>query len=203
MNIRSDDSDVTSTPTDVSLLQRFRKGEEDAATELYMRYARRLISIARRNTSEQLASRFDAEDVVQSVFRTFFRRAAEGSYDVPPGEEIWQLLLAIALNKVRRLGKFHRRQRRSVDRTSSADLGPLVDSADSETPMAMLQIVVDEALQQLPELQRTMIEMRIQGYAVPDIAVATGRGRRTIERVLRRFRAYMADYLEDEYAGDA
>ena len=57
-----------SESSDHSLLRRFRSGEPDAATELYVRYAQRLQSLAKSQTSHQLSSRFDPEDVVQSVF---------------------------------------------------------------------------------------------------------------------------------------
>ena len=76
-------------PTDASLLRRFRRGEQDAATELYLRYADRLRTLAARKASTDLKRRVDAEDIVQSVFRTFFRRAAGGQYDAPTGDELW------------------------------------------------------------------------------------------------------------------
>ena len=87
--------------SDRSLLRRFRHGQADAPTQLYLRYAERLQALAARQTSPELGRRLDPEDIVQTVFRTFFRRVAEGSYDVPDGEEIWKLLLVIALNKIR------------------------------------------------------------------------------------------------------
>ena len=82
-----------SEPSDGSLLRRLRKGEQDAATRLYLRYAKRLHGLATAQTGQDLKSRVDAEDIVQSVFRTFFRRAQEGHYEVPDGEEIWKLFL--------------------------------------------------------------------------------------------------------------
>ena len=84
-------------PNDHTLLGRVRIGEQDAATELYLRYSGRLQAWASSRTSSSLKTRFDPEDVVQSVFRTLFRRVGEGLYDVPPGEELWQLLLVLAL----------------------------------------------------------------------------------------------------------
>ena len=75
-----------SEPSDGSLLRRLRKGEQDAATRLYLRYARRLHGLATAQTGQDLKSRVDPEDIVQSVFRTFFRRAQEGHYEVPDGE---------------------------------------------------------------------------------------------------------------------
>ena len=37
------------------------------------------------------------EEIVQSVFGSFFRRARSGDYDVPVGDELWKLFLVIAL----------------------------------------------------------------------------------------------------------
>ena len=198
----ADYHDPEASASDSSLLRRFRHGESDAATELYGRYAERLLQFAQRRTGRELAARFDPEDVIQSVFRTFFRRASEGGFEVPPGEELWQLLLVIALNKVRRLGKFHRRQRRNVQQTIAADAAGEVAGPAHENSWHILQMVVNETLEQFPDIQRQMIEQRIQGHSIVDIAAQTGRCRRTVERVLRQFRDMMADYLEDDYGGD-
>ena len=94
-------------PSDRSLLRRLRGGSEDAATQLYLKYAKRLRALARATTSAQLARRVDADDIVQSVFRTFFRAASQGLYDVPAGDDLWKLLLVIALNKIRAAGIHH------------------------------------------------------------------------------------------------
>src|SRR3954470_24029280 len=91
-------------PSDGSLLRRLRVGSEDAATALYLRYASRLRHLTAANTSPQLARRVDADDIVQSVFRAFFDGAGQGLYDVPAGEDLWKLLVVIALNKIRSAG---------------------------------------------------------------------------------------------------
>src|SRR5438270_13986879 len=109
------------TPSDHSLLQQYRRGQDDAPTLLYLRYAERLRALAAAQRSPGLASRVDPEDIVQSVFRSVFRRAAEGQYDVPEGEEIWKLLLVIGLNKIRAVGAFHRAARRDVRQTASGE----------------------------------------------------------------------------------
>src|SRR2546428_2278489 len=86
--------------SDRSLLGRIRRGQKDAATVLYMRYAERLRALAVAQCSPGLAKRVEPDDIVQSVFRTFFRRVTQGQYDVPAGEELWKLLLVMALNKI-------------------------------------------------------------------------------------------------------
>ena len=54
--------------------KRLRGGDPRAAEELFARYAERLVRLAQRHLGRKVATREDGEDVVQSVFRTFFRR---------------------------------------------------------------------------------------------------------------------------------
>jgi len=177
--------------TDCSLVGRFRTGEQDAATELYLRYAGRLQAWASSQTSRTLKTRFDPEDVVQSVFRTLFRRVGEGLYNVPPGEELWQLLLVLALNKIRKLATYHHAQKRDVGKTfGSATLDHVQEKhADgNENSLQILQMVIDDLLGDMPAANRTIVELRIEGYRVAAIASQTRRSQRTVERVLQEFR---------------
>ncbi|MDZ4782921.1 MAG: ECF-type sigma factor [Planctomycetia bacterium] len=191
--------------TDRSLLRRFRSGEEDAATRLYVRYARRLEALARAQSGAALAARLDPEDIVQSVFRTFFRRASAGQYEIPEGEELWKLFLVIALNKIRAQGAYHRAAKRDAGATCSASqAGDALEAAarEDEAPLRMLQIVVDELLAELPDAHRNMIEMRIAGHEVNEIATETGRAKRSVERVLQQFRQRLGTLIGDSTHGD-
>lgn len=184
---------------DRSLLRQFRAGECDAATHLYVRYANRLQALTRQQTNPAFASRFDPEDVVQSVFRTFFRRVSEGMYDVPPGEELWNLLLVLALNKIRTLGKHHQAQKRSIRSTCSMDEVDVTKSdADEDNSYRVLRLVIDEMLSGMPSIKREIIQLRIQGYQVQDIAEKTGRAKRTIERILQQFKQRLAGLIDGE-----
>src|SRR4051794_6445959 len=179
------------TPSDHSLLRRFRRGQDDAPTLLYLRYAERLRALAATQRSPGLAARVDPEDIVQSVFRTFFRRAAEGQYDVPEGEEIWKLLLVIGLHKIRSVGAFHRAARRDVRQTASGeayDQALDAEAGQDETALSVLRMVIDEVLDALPTSHRPIIELRIEGHEVSEIATRLQRSKRTVERVLQEFR---------------
>lgn len=109
----------TTQPSDRSPVRRLTSASEDAATQIYLRYAQRLQALSRQQVAADLAGRVDAEDIVQSVFRTFFRRVQAEDYDVPDGEELWKLVLVIGLNKVRSAGTFHRAAKRDVRATSA------------------------------------------------------------------------------------
>src|SRR6516162_3964576 len=161
------DSPSPGDVSDRSLLRRFQQGQTDASTELYLRYARRLMALAAAQTSPELAQRVDPEDIVQSVFRTFFRRATLGQYTVPEGEELWKLLLVIALNKIRATGAFHRAAKRDVKRTARGEGFELALESEpgrDETALSLLRMVVEDLLEDLPAAHRRMIELRIEGY---------------------------------------
>ena len=187
--------------SDRSLLRRLQHGQPDASTELYLRYAERLLALAAAQTAPDLARRIDPEDIVQSVFRTFFRRASLGHYTIPDGEEIWKLLLVIALNKVRTVGAFHRAAKRDVRRTSGGtafDRAVESQAGRNEDAMSLLRMVVEDLLQSQPEAHRRMIELRVEGHEVNDIAAAVQRSKRSVERVLQDFRQRLDALIQED-----
>jgi RNA polymerase sigma-70 factor (ECF subfamily) len=180
--------------SDHSLLQRYQHGSQDAAREIYSRYARRLRALIKAQCSAALARRVEVEDIVQSVFGSFFRKASQAYYDVPAGEELWKLFLVIALNKVREKGTFHRAAKRDVRRTRGSD--SLEDVADAGLAQgdeaAFLRVVIEDALEPFPPQARQIVLLRIEGYQIGEIAEKTGRAKRTVERTLQTAREQLA-----------
>jgi RNA polymerase sigma-70 factor (ECF subfamily) len=187
--------------SDRSLLRRLRSGQPDAATELYLRYAERLTALAAGQCAADLAPRLDPEDIVQSVFRTFFRRVARGQYDVPEGEELWQLFLVIALHKIRSTATFHRAAKRDVRVTITGLPDVLAGhqfAAPDETARTTLCLVIDELLDALPGSMRSIVELRIEGHDVEEIVRRTQRARRSVERALQEFRTRLSDLIRED-----
>lgn len=182
--------------TDSSLLCRLQGGNAEAATLLYFRYAEQLTALAETNLSPVLAARVSPEDIVQSVFRTFFRRVALGQYEVPGGEDLWKLFLVIALNKIRRAAEHHRAARRDVRRTpqGAADAEP--EKGRDENALTVLRLVLEELLAPLPPSHRAIVERRVEGWEVAEIAEAVGRSKRSVERVLHEFRQRLLGVLD-------
>jgi RNA polymerase sigma-70 factor (ECF subfamily) len=188
---------VTDT-SDGSLLRRFRGGGNDAATLLYFRYADHLRSLAEARLPGDVGRRLAPSDIVQSVFRTFFRRAALGQYDVPEGEDLWKLLLVIALNKLRNAGAHHRAACRDVGRTPGVAVEDAGAEAGDEDAWNTLRLVVEDLLQRLPPPHRAVVEGRIEGREVAELAEMVGRSKRSVERVLRDFRERLQAALEED-----
>ena len=184
--------------TDQTLLKRIHHdADQDAAMDIFLRYSERILKCAQKSMSSSLSSRVDPDDIVQSVFRTFFRRASEGQYQVPSGEELWKLLLAISLNKVRKVGQFHRAAKRDIH--SSASLPPkdaIADKNYDEISRSILELSVAELVSKLPESAQSIVRLRIEGYQVSQIALETQRSKRSVERVLQHFRSTLGRHLE-------
>jgi RNA polymerase sigma-70 factor (ECF subfamily) len=179
--------------SDSSLLVRFQAGEDDAATALYTRYAERLMQLANRSTGDDLSARVDAEDIVQSVFRTFFRRVSDGHYLIPESEELWKLLLVIALNKVRMIAEHHRAAKRDVSHTRFLGTHEVANTTDATE---VLRMTIDDILVTLPESHQQIVYARIDGYEIGEIAERVSMSRRSVERILQSFRKRLEKTLK-------
>ena len=98
----------------VELLKRWKMGDERAAQALFDRYVERLIGLARNRLSERMRRRVEPEDVVQSAYRSFFKKAGDGRYSLDRSGDLWKLLAAITVSKVRGQVEFHTAQKRGV-----------------------------------------------------------------------------------------
>lgn len=186
--------------SDHSLLRRMRHGQADAATMLYVRYADRLNALARSKSSQELARQVSSEEIVQSVFGSFFRGAQQGYYEIPEGEELWKLFLVMALNKIRAKGAYHLAAKRDSRLTQGSDALEKLTSSDpndSQTALSILEMTIDESLAEMPEHYRDMVTLRVAGYEIEEIARRTGRSKRTVERILQEVRKKMLPLLQE------
>jgi RNA polymerase sigma-70 factor, ECF subfamily len=189
---------MNGAPSDHCLLLRARDGDQDAATQLYLRYARRLNTLVVRQCSQELARSAGVEDIVQSVFRSFFRRVGQGFYDAPDGEELWRLLLVIALHKIRDKASYHHAAKRDTQRTIGGEeaLRRLESQPDErESSDAEFELVLNEMLEILPPDTRVIVKLRIDGCQVAEVAKVVGRSRRSVERVLHETRLRLGELL--------
>ena len=102
-----------------ALMQRLRAGEEVAAAQLFQRYAGRLIALARSRLDELVRQKMDPEDVIQSVFKSFFHRHQEGNWDLADWDSLWSLLARITVRKCGRRAVYYHGERRDVRREAA------------------------------------------------------------------------------------
>jgi RNA polymerase sigma-70 factor (ECF subfamily) len=188
------------------LLARWRAGDQHAAAELVGQYTTRLVALARSRLPTKFGHRVDAEDVVQSAYRSFFAAARDGRYDRPQGGDLWQLLVTITLRKVYRQMEQLGTCKRAVDRElhfGSEDSlwgiqGPV--SAGEPSPVEALALVdeVQDIMRGLDAAQRRVLELRLQGHNLDEIATATRCSERTVRRLLEKLKLQL-----EHRAGDS
>jgi RNA polymerase sigma-70 factor (ECF subfamily) len=182
------------------------EGKEGAWTRVFNLYAQRLLGLARsRLSSHQLRPRVDADDVLNSVFRSFFHRCTEGQFDLKNWENLWGLLVVITLRKCNKQIKYSRADRRDVRREiavpSSSDDSTISWEfmARDPTPDEVAQLLetVEQLLRDLDERERQIVELRLQEYKVEEISQRVGRTERTVQRVLHRVRKRLERMREE------
>ena len=197
----------------IVLLNRFRGGDADAAEDLFHRYVDRLVALASSRLSTRVARRVDAEDVVQSVYGSFFERARAGQYALERSGDLWRLLAGITVNKVLGQVERHQQQKRDFKREQPLTVGAVHD-ADSRALELMAGtpgpdeavIVMDEleqVMQQLNPTQRRVLELRLAGESIEEIADEISRSHRTVRRLLERLRQLLEDRLSARSSGDS
>lgn len=137
--------------SDRELIQRVGAGDREAFEQLYGRYARPVLALARR----RLGDRGRAEDALQDVFAAIWRAA--GRYDPERGEGgAW--LYAVARNAI--VDSARRRPEPPAEARDepSGDRGP-----DERAESAWLAWRVHAALELLPEHERPVIELAYWG----------------------------------------
>jgi RNA polymerase sigma-70 factor (ECF subfamily) len=188
---KSSPDPATRPPSDQSLVRHIRAGDPAAADALYRRYADRIRRLVRAGTPAPFAGRFDADDVVQSVFRVVYRQIAARKYEVPADGDLWRLLAVLAANKLRDHIRHHKTAKRSVYQTA-ADDPDRTPTRVNEAAEAQLRMTVEDYLEALSEPDRQVVAARLLGHTVDEIAATTGRAVRTVERVLRQARDQLA-----------
>jgi RNA polymerase sigma-70 factor (ECF subfamily) len=170
------------------LVQRYRQGDPDAAGQLFAHYAQRLSRLADQHLSRKLAGRMEGEDVVQSVFRTFFRRTTAGEFQIDSSAQLWQLLAKITVRKARAQGRYHTAAVREVAAEQPEGLNDAILELAAREPgpedAAVLMDHIEVLLKGLPSRYCQILELRLRGYAATDIASHPGVARRTVYRAL-------------------
>jgi RNA polymerase sigma factor (sigma-70 family) len=176
-------------------VRHIRAGDQAAADALFKRYASRIRRLVLARRPAPFASRFDPDDVVQSVFKVVYQRIVSKRYEVPADGDLWRLLAVLTANKMRDQIRHHKAAKRSVYQTAGGEDPDHTAGWTNEATETHLRLTVDEYLAGLSAADRQVVAERMTGHTVDEIAAHTGRAVRTVERVLRHARDQLAELL--------
>jgi RNA polymerase sigma-70 factor (ECF subfamily) len=188
-----------SAATFQDLMTRLRDGQDDAAREIVGRFAERLIALASHRLLPYLRRKVDPEDVVQSVWGSFFKRGRAGQFQLADWDNLWALLACLTVRKcTNRIAYFHAQRR---DQRAEQTLGPDPDSfLAAAEPTPEEHTVMAESLEQflngLDADDREIIALHLQGLETPAISEQLGRSQRTVRRIRERAEKKLRRILE-------
>src|SRR4051794_17553692 len=193
-------------------IDRLKAGDHAAAQDLWERYFRRLVGLARHKLRGAPRLPADEEDVALSAFDSFCRGAETGRFPrLADRDDLWRLLVVLTARKASDLVQHERRQKRGGGRVSgeSAFLTP---GTDLEEEAGMARVIGDEptpefAAQVAEEYRRLLdvlgddelrwvAQWKMEGYTNSEIATRLGCAEPTVERRLRVIRSIWSDQAD-------
>ena len=178
---------MSATPSD-EFLDRVSRGNPSAAAELDHRYRRRLCRLVQWVLDDTIQQREDPEDVVQTVLRTYFRRAAQGEFQIADSSDLWALLAKITRRKIMKRAEYHHAKKRGM----SAETALPFDLADGRDPepvdAAIAAELVEKTLQGLEPRAGDVFQLRLAGCTEKEIAAELICTRAEVRLQLKRIR---------------
>jgi RNA polymerase sigma-70 factor (ECF subfamily) len=185
-------------------LARLQSRDDAAAGELFQRFAHQLIALARRRIRDGLRHKVDPEDVVQSVYKSFFLRYGDGNLKIVNWDSLWGLLTLITVRKCAERAAYHgaacRDAAREVSPPAAEEAASWLEPLGREpTPLeaAVLSETVEQLLGVLDEDERPVLELSLQGYTTREISEQLGRAERTV-RLLRECIRHRLERMQKE-----
>ena len=180
------------------------KVRDEAARQIWERYASRLLEVVRRHLDDRIRRREDEDDVLQSMYQSFCVSRRRADQPLRSREDLWRLLVHITLCKVANTAKRHRAARRDV-RREQALVGPgadgeggdalpdwLLELMDRSEPTPDAALVFEEELQgwlaPLSDDLRRIALWKLEGFTNKEIGVKIERTERSVELKLQIIR---------------
>ena len=178
-------------------LAALKTGDDQAAMDIWNRYAERLVRFARNRLRNSTRRVTDEEDAALCAFDSFCRAAKAGRFaKLENRDDLWQLLILITVRKAADLSKHERRLKRGggvvvselVDDLVAVEPTPELAVSATEQYNKLLNLLDDEELVQVATA-------KMEGHTQAEIAERLGCTRQTIHRRLQLIRSIWEDEL--------
>jgi RNA polymerase sigma factor (sigma-70 family) len=188
-------------------IERVKDGDSAAANRIWQHYFDRLVRSVRRRLHGQNRAVSDEEDIVLSVFDSFYAAAEKGRFpDLSDRDDLWRLLLRMSARKVIDKSRHDRRQRRGGGvkiHLLGGDDKTIIEAIGNE-PSPEMVLMMQESVEhffshlRVGHLQELAVA-KLEGYSNAELAQRFGCSERTIERRLHLIREKcQQEWLEDD-----
>lgn len=166
---------------DSELVYKIICGDEEAFNELYLKYSKMIISFVYKYTRDIDLS----VDVAQETFVRFIENIKSYSYRKDGG--LKNFLFTISLNILRDIKRKEARERKFIFES--------LDSFDNDARNQDTKALFHDFVDTLPEREKEIILLRLEGHKIDEIARIEGCSSRTVKRVLKKIIEKMKRYF--------
>jgi len=175
-----------------------KHGDSAAANRIWQHYYDCLVRAVRHRLYGQSRAVSDEEDIVLSVYDSFYSAVKKGRFpDLSDRDDLWRLLLRMSARKVVDRRRHDQRQRRSggvnLHSFNHATNGENVIEAIGNEPTPEMVLMMQESVEQffshlgVGQL-RDLAGAKLEGYSNAELAERFDCSERTIERRLHLIR---------------
>jgi RNA polymerase sigma-70 factor (ECF subfamily) len=177
------------------LLSRASHGDATALDELARRYEPKVRVVARVLLGPALRPYLDSGDLAQSVHKSILAGLRESKFHIDGPDQLVALALTVLRRKAAKHWRHLRRQRRLSGDGVAGDhddvpglLVALCASGDGPAETAQLRDQLEHLRRHLDEVERHILDLRIEGYTPSEIADQIGVSRVALRVRLTRLR---------------
>jgi RNA polymerase sigma factor (sigma-70 family) len=172
--------------------------EENARLEhLINEFIPSLLICAKNQISDRYSSKFDHEDIAQTVLRSVVRRVNSGKIKIGDDDgQFWPLLLTIMKCKIYNRVRSFKTKKRNINRqTHQVEDFQQAFSREADPQDAACFIELIEWLSaRLPPQEMEIIQLKLEGRTIREIAEKLGVVKKTVSRKLRIISKVMQEY---------
>ena len=157
----------------IALIERARKGDAEAASQLVAEYESQIRRVARARISNPVWRReFDSLDICQSVLASFFTGLALGQYEVDSPEQLVKLLAAIARHKTINRIERQRAAKRDVRRNVGVDAAEMDIAQHEQSPSQVVAVreLLGQLTARLTPDELDIVEQRAEGRSWQELS---------------------------------
>ena len=165
-----------------------KQGSAGAVWQIIEEYEPHIQRVVRRRLSQRLRSKYDTQDFVQMVWKSFFEEP-ERLHGFQNSRQLFGFLSKMAQNKVD--AEFRRRTRTQAYNLDKEQ--PLEESdvrsgrpQDSPSQIAIARERWDQLMEDLPHRHQQVVQLRLEGLTFDQIAERLSIDEKTARRVLNR-----------------
>jgi DNA-directed RNA polymerase specialized sigma24 family protein len=181
------------------LIAELQAGDDSVAQrEIWERYFRRIITLARMKLGDSPRASEDEEDIALSALGSLFRGFSDQRFpQLKDRDNLWCLLVTITARKA-----INQRKRQMAVKRGGSEVKLPIDAGDSGLLHRLIEteirpddlVAIQEECQRLMEVLgddtlRQIARWKLEGWTNAEVATELGIGKRTIERKLELIRS--------------